>query len=606
MEPVCCCVIPPFVLRSIIERGTVEARLWAEHTLEMLAATLATRSGPVAPPSEPQTGLTTIHDAGTHRLLPGTTVYSEGGAPSSDPDVVRAYDGLRATLDFYRTVLGRNSLDDKGLDLVGTVHYGYHFDNAMWDGRQMVFGDGDGVHFRSFTSAVDVMAHELTHGVTQFSGGLTYRFQSGALNESVSDVFGSLVKQYVAGQTAEEADWLIGAGLFTPAVNGVALRSLKAPGTAFDDPVLGKDLQPRTMAGYVKVSAADDSGGVHINSGIPNHAFYLAAKGFGGHAWEQAGVVWYRALTAPDRPATQSFAQFAERTTAVALELFGPSGRDVVANAWAAVGVGAAQRDGWKAVARNVAELVVANEHLSLRSTTDGSVWQQDPTSRNGWLRIPSRPDVVQLVADDDDLYLRHANGTITHRSIGRPGPEVVENLSQTLQIAAGDGTLYRLNDGGQIWAYSGRPHSWTMIATSPGAVQLVAAGSTLLQRHPTGDLWAWGRTPMLWELIGTQPRTVDVVASSARICRLLDDGSVEELTGGSWQVISAGANTSQLTADGDALYQLHRSDGTVWEHLGGTRWREIGRDAAIETIAAASGALFAIHTDGTAWVYAP
>lgn len=101
--------------------------------------------------------------------------------------------------------------------LDATVHYGEHYDNAFWDGQRMVFGDGDGVVFGDFTACVDVIGHELSHGVTQFTAGLAYHDQSGALNESLSDVFGSLVKQYALRQNADEADWLIGAGLLAPA-----------------------------------------------------------------------------------------------------------------------------------------------------------------------------------------------------------------------------------------------------------------------------------------------------------------------------------------------------------------------------------------------------
>src|SRR4029079_944922 len=134
----------------------------------------------------------------------------------------------------------------------------------------------------------------LTHGVTQDEAQLVYSNQSGALNESLSDVFGSLIKQFSLNQTADQADWLIGAGLLTKQVNGVALRSMKAPGTAYNDPVLGKDPQPAHMKDYV--NTISDNGGVHINSGIPNHAFYLIATQIGGNAWEKAGQIWYLTL----------------------------------------------------------------------------------------------------------------------------------------------------------------------------------------------------------------------------------------------------------------------------------------------------------------------
>src|SRR5207253_4255623 len=165
---------------------------------------------------------------------------------------------------------------------------------------------------------------------------LEYQGEPGALNESVSDVFGSLVKQNALGQTAEQADWLIGAGLFAPGVKGKALRSMKEPGTAYDDPRIGKDPQPAHMRGYVKTE--DDNGGVHINSGIPNRAFCLTALGFGGPAWRKAGRVWYLALT--DLLGEKaSFADAARATIAVAEKELGKDAAEVVRGAWSAVGV---------------------------------------------------------------------------------------------------------------------------------------------------------------------------------------------------------------------------------------------------------------------------
>jgi Zn-dependent metalloprotease len=280
-----------------------------------------------------------IFDAGHTTTLPGTLVRSEGSAPSGDAAVDEAYTGLGDTHAFYLDVFGRASIDGAGLPLDASVHYGQDYDNAYWDGTRMVFGDGDGEVFNRFTIAVDVIGHELTHGVTQYTADLTYQGQSGALNESISDVFGSLVAQYALGQTADQASWLIGEGLFTPAVQGVALRSMKAPGTAYDDDVLGKDPQPGTMAGYVDTQ--DDNGGVHTNSGIPNHAFQLAATSIGGKAWEGAGAVWWDALTSPSVTASIDFAGFAEVTVSAAGTRFGDGSAEqsAVEDAWVAVGV---------------------------------------------------------------------------------------------------------------------------------------------------------------------------------------------------------------------------------------------------------------------------
>ena len=174
-------------------------------------------------------------------------VRKEGEAATGDPAADEAYDGLGHTHSLYADVFGRNSIDDQGMPLNATVHFGKLYDNAFWDGQQMVFGDGDGEIFERFTRSLSVIGHELAHGVTQFSAGLAYRNQAGAINESISDVFGALVEQYVRKQSTADASWLIGEGLFTAQVQGAALRSMKAPGTAYDDDVLGKDPQPDSM-----------------------------------------------------------------------------------------------------------------------------------------------------------------------------------------------------------------------------------------------------------------------------------------------------------------------------------------------------------------------
>ncbi len=284
-----------------------------------------------------------IHDARHGVALPGILVRREGVDPVKDTAVNEAYDGLGATWDLLWTAYSRDSLDGKGLPLVATVHYDERYDNAFWDGTQMVFGDGDGVYFDGFTSCLDVMGHELAHGLTQYTAGLTYVAQSGALNESISDVFGSMVKQMKLNQTAAEADWLIGAGLFTNRVKGVALRSMKAPGTAYDDPALGRDPQPATMDDFVDLphDGDHDNGGVHTNSGIPNHAFYLAATAIGGRTWEGAGRIWYDALTAKGVPKDSDFAGFARRTIKAAERRFGAKSSEAsaVTNAWYAVKV---------------------------------------------------------------------------------------------------------------------------------------------------------------------------------------------------------------------------------------------------------------------------
>jgi Zn-dependent metalloprotease len=343
------CILPPHILRSIAQSGGPLQRLRALRTLAADNTFRALRAAPrvgapttrrrpsrLAIEAEKQR---TIFNAHNTETLPGDVVRQEGAPPSGDPAIDEAYDGLGATFDFFSEVYDRNSIDDEGLPMNATVHFGQEYNNAFWNGERMVFGDGDGDLFNRFTISLDVIGHELTHGVTEDEAQLIYFFQAGALNESMSDVFGSLVKQYLLKQTADQADWLIGAGLFTPNVNGVALRSMKAPGTAYDDPVLGKDPQPAHMNDLVRTF--EDNGGVHINSGIPNHAFYLLAAQLGGFAWEKAGRIWYDTLRDSQTRPNTGFKRFARLTLANAQRLYGASSSEqqAVRNAWDQVGI---------------------------------------------------------------------------------------------------------------------------------------------------------------------------------------------------------------------------------------------------------------------------
>ena len=280
-----------------------------------------------------------VYDAGSREELPGNLVRGEGAPATGDAAADEAYDGLGATYRLFSEEYGWSSIDGAGKPLEATVHYGSNYDNAFWDGERMVFGDGDGEIFGRFTASLTVISHELTHGFTQYSSNLEYQGQSGALNESLSDVFGVLVEQRELGQDAADASWLVGAGIFTTAVEGTALRSLKAPGTAYDDDILGRDPQPATMADYVETAA--DNGGVHINSGIPNHAFYLAATTLGGPAWEGAGRIWFDAVLGGGIPPQCDFRTFAAATSEAAEKRFGTDSREAgaVAEAWVQVGV---------------------------------------------------------------------------------------------------------------------------------------------------------------------------------------------------------------------------------------------------------------------------
>jgi Zn-dependent metalloprotease len=341
------CITPPHILLKLVESKDKDVRQAALNTL--LSGTRLRTQRTVRPAflavSAPAHGRCTIFDAhGSRSLSDAATVRTQDGPPSADDSVNQAFDGLSATRDFYKDIFGRDSIDNRGMRLDGYIHYDVDYNNAFFDGTEMVFGDGDGQIFGSFTKSIEVIGHELTHGVTQFTAGLKYHNQPGALNESMSDVFGSLVKQWVKHQTAEQADWLIGAELFAPGFDSGgsgALRSMKSPGQAYDNDLLGKDPQPDNVSKYVQLPDTDagDNGGVHVNSGIPNKAFYETAIRIGGYAWEAPGHIWYESLKASN-PDTE-FQDFADTTYAKAGELYrvGSPEQQAIVAAWREVGI---------------------------------------------------------------------------------------------------------------------------------------------------------------------------------------------------------------------------------------------------------------------------
>lgn len=341
------CMIPPYILDEIAKNGSKPQREAALRTKAIDSTFRALRlSSQVGRNTQQSIATTqapakrrTIYTANGSESLPGILARAEGQGPTGDLAVDEAYDGLGATFDFFAEIFDRNSIDDSGMPLDATVHFSEDYNNAFWNSIQMVFGDGDKQIFNRFTIALDIIGHELSHGVTEDEAKLMYFNQSGALNESMSDVFGSLIKQYVKGQTADEADWLIGEGLFTSAIQGVALRSMKDPGSAFDDQLLGKDPQPKHMKNFVHTF--EDNGGVHINSGIPNHAFYQVATRIGGNAWESAGRIWYDALRDPRIKPNSGFIRFARVTYDIAGRAYGTGSpiRQAIREGWAAVGI---------------------------------------------------------------------------------------------------------------------------------------------------------------------------------------------------------------------------------------------------------------------------
>lgn len=270
--------------------------------------------------------------------IPGRLLIDEGER-SRDPVAQAAHDGAGVVYDYYFTRFQRNSIDGAGMALISTVNFGsdpQDAENAAWVGEygQMIYGDGGRI-FRPLPYGLDVVGHEFTHGVIQTSADLVYEVQSGALNESYADVFGAMI---------DRDDWLIGEDVIkSPPYPRAYLRSLQDPNAegAYDpnDPLRGVG-QPATMAEYANLpnSRRADNGGVHINSGIPNHAHYLLAQVIGRENTEQ---IAYRALTQYLTP-TSDFVDAATASARAAADLFGQAEVQAVQAAFAQVGITAA------------------------------------------------------------------------------------------------------------------------------------------------------------------------------------------------------------------------------------------------------------------------
>jgi Zn-dependent metalloprotease len=342
-----CYIVPPHILENLAASSDPKLRAAGTGTLIATSGLRVQRTlmGLAGARGPARTGVLrrTVYDAQQGASLPGKLIRGETGAVSNDAAVDEAFEASGDTYRFYDQVLGRKSVDGRGMRLDSTVHFREDplepFDNAFWNGEQMVYGDGDDQVFTRFTVSLDVIAHELTHGVTDFEAGLEYHNQPGALNESMSDVFGSMVKQWKGNQTITSADWLIGKELIK--LPGAALRSMKEPGHAYDNEPMGRDPQPDRMSRFAHLADTrrGDWGGVHINSGIPNRAFYLACKNLGvAHSWERAGKIWYAALTTR-LGVSSSFVDAANATIAVAHETFGAVDAEAVRKAWQEVEV---------------------------------------------------------------------------------------------------------------------------------------------------------------------------------------------------------------------------------------------------------------------------
>ncbi|OIK11844.1 M4 family metallopeptidase [Bacillus sp. MUM 13] len=279
-------------------------------------------------------GIFTYNTSNSSRL-PGTLWADADNVfnATNDAPAVDAHYYAGKTYDYYKSTFNRNSYDGYGSALKSTVHYGSKYNNAFWNGTQMVYGDGDGSTFIPLSGGLDVVAHELTHAVTSSESNLVYQGESGALNEAISDIFGTVVEfKY----QASKADYLIGEDIYTPGVSGDALRSMSNP-AAYGDP----DYYPNRYTGTA------DNGGVHTNSGIINKAAYLLSAGgtfhgvtVSGVGIDKLGAIFYRANTVY-LTSSATFSQAKAAAIQSAADLYGSSSAEktAVTNAFTAVGI---------------------------------------------------------------------------------------------------------------------------------------------------------------------------------------------------------------------------------------------------------------------------
>jgi Zn-dependent metalloprotease len=332
VKPVCrcpCFALPRKLVRHLAEGSEPAHRerlLGQDEAVSRLRSQRAglARSAPGKPAGEKPLHRQ-VFDAQGETFLPGKLLRDEDDPPvRNDPQANQAYENVGIAMQFYKTVLGRDSLDGKGMRVDASVHYGFAFANAMWTGEQIIVGDGDGRNVKQLAGSLGLIAHEFSHGVTQYlvRAGLgvvllpgrapALKGEAGALNESFSDVFASMIKQWHRGETVAQADWLVGEDILERHA-GKAIRSLKDPGNRnltwrYDDQI--KDRR--------KFTPADEP---HKASGIANHAFYVAASTLGGHSWEALAKVWYRGFDKLRSRAT--FLDAAHATVAVAAALHG-------------------------------------------------------------------------------------------------------------------------------------------------------------------------------------------------------------------------------------------------------------------------------------------
>lgn len=467
-----------------------------------------------------------VYTANNGSALPGTLLWSEGGTQTSDTTAQAAYNYAGNTYDFYKNVFNRDSYDNAGAQIISSVHYLTNYNNAFWNGSQMVYGDGDGTQFGPLSKALDVDAHELTHAVTERTANLTYSNESGALNEATSDILGNSCEAYSKNGGVPNANtWKVGEDITTPNTAGDALRYMNNP-TADG---YSKDYYPERITGTA------DNGGVHGNSGIANLAYYLMVMG-GTHprgktavnvtplsatsstSLDMAQRIWYRALTTYWTSST-GFSGARTGTVQAATDLYGATAAATVTAAWDCVGApgGGGGGGGTTTLTNGVA--------VTNLSGSSGS-WT------NFKITVPAGQTQLQVVMSggtgDADMYVKF--GSIPTSSSYNCRPYVTGNAETCTMASPSAGDWYISLNG--YTAYSGV----TLKATYTG-------GSTCTNTY-TGSLSGTGATSY-------QPSTSGFTSNSGTISGKLTGTGVDfdlylqKLSGSTWTQVAASEGTT-------------------------------------------------------------
>lgn len=389
---------------------------------------------------------TGIYEGNTDRL-PGSLMQDDDNVwdAAVQKAAVDAHANAAIVHDYYKEMFGRNSLDDKNMTIRLTVHYGENYNDAMWNGEQILFGDGDGVECLPLSGALDVVGHEITHAIVENTAELIYWGESGALDESFSDVFGNLI------ENKQDNEWLCAEDIYTPGVDGDALRSMSDP-EAYGDPAHMED--------YVIVS--EDNGGVHTNAGIPNKAFFLTVQTV---SREDTAKIWYRALTHYLTP-TADFSYARQATAAAAADLFGKNSvqAKAVSDAWEAVGVKLPKKsnipddqyepnDTTSRAAGPLQENIAYQATISSQIDTDTYRYV---AGKSGKFTI-----TLQGMNKDYTLELLDAEGRYVAASMNKgSSKEVISYLGKPSET-------YYIRISGVLGAYSEKPYTLRITATA-------------------------------------------------------------------------------------------------------------------------------------------